>query len=270
MKKIYAVLIIAILLLPLGACTQSVNLKEERVISTDNVEKNSKKIVGCWFPARVPKVKTKEDREFINKFRNEIVFDENGKCIIVSRRGVTLSEKAYRVINDEQIKHGTAEKQIETEYSFENGRLLLYWLGTKKSGAEPVVYKRIYKAEFGQESVTSVGSFDVGLTAKDVQYNMSNNVNREFLVSGIATLDDYYNYGFDSSIERKYFCVNIRQKGGSYSDSWYLYFHREGFKELFHELKQSEKNITVIATIPSSRFKERQGRMAEVIRARWH
>ena len=64
---------------------------------------------------------------------------------------------------------------------------------------------------------------NITLTAKDVQFNMSNNLDKDFALFGKAKLDDYYNYGFDTSIEPKYFNVELTPDDG---DSWNLYLER--------------------------------------------
>lgn len=110
---------------------------------------------------------------------------------------------------------------------------------------------------------------NIQLTAKDVQFDMVNNLEKQFVVAGTAELDDYYNYGFDDSIEKDYFVVNVTPVDGTFSDRWYLYLHRESFQKLFNELKQS--NVSIIATceIPKYRYKNGQGNMARVKSVSW-
>lgn len=110
--------------------------------------------------------------------------------------------------------------------------------------------------------------FKVRLSWKDVQYDMPNNLNKEFLVAGVAELSDYYNYGF-RGIEEDYFCVNVIPYDGKFSNRWHLYFHRESFKELFDSLKEGERLIIATCEIPDFIYKEGQGNMACVNRARW-
>lgn len=110
--------------------------------------------------------------------------------------------------------------------------------------------------------------FNVKLTAKDVQYDMPNNLDKEFAVEGTAKLSTYYNYGF-RDMEKDYFVVSLRPTGGAYSDEWYLYLHRESFKALFDKLKDSDVTIIVVAEIPKWVYKDNQGNMAFVSRVRW-
>lgn len=128
----------------------------------------------------------------------------------------------------------------------------------------------------GFESATTtseVESFkdehNIDLTAEDVQYNMKNNLDEEFVIAGTAELSNYYNYGFDSSIEEEYFAVEIRPDGASYSDRWYLYFHRESFEDLYYDLREGEVHIIAKAIIPEWRFQDNQGNMAQVERVEW-
>jgi hypothetical protein len=76
---------------------------------------------------------------------------------------------------------------------------------------------------------------NVTLDNKDVQYNMKNNLNQYFSLEGSAELDDYYNYGFNTSLEEDYFCLSVTPSGGSYSDRWYIYCNKESFQEVFDE-----------------------------------
>lgn len=100
------------------------------------------------------------------------------------------------------------------------------------------------------------------LKARDVQFDMGNNLDKNFIVEGTAFLDDYYNYGFGNEIEDKYFCARVNPDDGS--DSWYLYFERKSFKELFEALKSGGIHITATAMIPSYMYVEGQGNMAKV------
>ena len=104
---------------------------------------------------------------------------------------------------------------------------------------------------------------NVELTSKEVQHNMTNNIDKPFLLEGKATLADYYNYGFDDSIEEKYFVVTVEPTGGEYSDYWYLYCHRDSFEDLFDILlDKSDVYIAVKAKIPKNAYRDGQGNMA--------
>lgn len=100
------------------------------------------------------------------------------------------------------------------------------------------------------------------LKARDVQFDMENNLDKNFVVEGTATLDDYYNYGFGNEIEDNYFCARVVSDDGS--DSWYLYFERGSFKELFEALKSGSVYVSATSEIPSYRYVKGQGNMAQV------
>lgn len=108
----------------------------------------------------------------------------------------------------------------------------------------------------------------ITLTAKDVQYDMPNNLDKLFALSGVAELDDYYNYGFDD-FEDSYFSTFVIPDGGSYSDGWYLYFHRDSFKELFNALKSNDVSVVLSAQIPKWVYEKNQGNMAIVKSVQW-
>ncbi len=107
------------------------------------------------------------------------------------------------------------------------------------------------------------------LTAKDVQYDMVNNLDKEFGLSGYAELDDYYNYGFDDSLEKDYFCIRVEPVDGKYSDSWYIYCHRDSFVKLFEELKLNPQILYLKCTIPKYMYEENMNNMALAESIRW-
>ena len=109
---------------------------------------------------------------------------------------------------------------------------------------------------------------NIVLSWKDIQYDMSNNLDKEFIVAGTAELSDYYNYGFKGR-EGDYFCVSITPYDGKYSNRWHLYFHRESFEKLFNSLKEGNRRIITTCEIPDFIYKEGQGNMAFVNQAQW-
>lgn len=110
---------------------------------------------------------------------------------------------------------------------------------------------------------------NITLSSTDVQFDMANNLNNNFVVAGVAELDDYYNYGFDNDIEKDYFCARVTPEDGTYSDGWYLYFHRESFNGLYEKLKNGSVSVITTATIPKSRYEDNQGLMAQVVQAKY-
>jgi len=107
----------------------------------------------------------------------------------------------------------------------------------------------------------------ITLDAKTVQFDMANNLDSSFGISGTVELKDYYNYGFDN--EKSYFSTYIVPDEGKYSDGWYLYFSRKDFETLFNEFLKGKKHILVEAKIPSYMYEKGQGRMAMVYAVEW-
>lgn len=101
----------------------------------------------------------------------------------------------------------------------------------------------------------------VKLTAKEIQYNMSNNINREFTLEGIGELDDYYNYGYDKA-ESGYFCIFVTPNNGTYSDSWYIYCDRYEYREIYNKLLKRKQSLKLVCKIEGWRYEENQGNMA--------
>lgn len=108
----------------------------------------------------------------------------------------------------------------------------------------------------------------IKLTAKDVQYDMSNNLDQKFVIKGTIELDDYYNYAF-SKFEKVAFSTYIIPENGKYSDGWYIYFDREVYSNLFDLLKEREVSIMIGAYIPTLNYSDNQGKMAIAHVADW-
>lgn len=108
----------------------------------------------------------------------------------------------------------------------------------------------------------------VTLTAKEVQYNMSNNVGKEFGLSGEGRLCDYYNWGYDKSIESRYFCVEVTPSGG-YLERWYVYFGRNKAAGLYQDLLHGSVQIFLIAEVEKGLYEENQGNMATGLYVEW-
>lgn len=84
-------------------------------------------------------------------------------------------------------------------------------------------------------------------TAKDVQYNKLGYIGKEFFISGTATLDDYYNWGY-RDFSPIYFCISVEPEDGAYlSDRWYIYASRKDYPELFESLKSGSKKVNFVA-----------------------
>jgi len=106
--------------------------------------------------------------------------------------------------------------------------------------------------------------YNLSLTGKEVQYDLVNNLNTDFFLSGTAELCDYYNYGYTN--EKSYFCVQLTPLDRGYSDSWYLYFHRESFDSMYKSLLTTNVNMRLAAFIPKKGYIQGQGNMAVVRR----
>jgi hypothetical protein len=119
-----------------------------------------------------------------------------------------------------------------------------------------------------KEVIRIMNEKSVTLTAKEVQYDISNNVGKEFGLAGEGELCDYYNWGYDKNIEGNYFCVNVTPSGG-YSEAWYNYFSRNSFSRLYQGLLQINKYIILIAEIDSSLYEKNQQNQATAIYAEW-
>lgn len=125
-----------------------------------------------------------------------------------------------------------------------------------------------YAAEYVEpvlnEDEKFMEDYNISLTGKEVQFNLANNLNKEFYLSGNVKMCDYYNYGYTN--EKAYFCGQLTLVDGGYSDSWYLYFHRDSFDNVYQALLEGNLNMQVSAKIPSKVYERGQGNMAIVQR----
>ena len=111
--------------------------------------------------------------------------------------------------------------------------------------------------------VEYVSTNNITLDNYDVQYNMANNLDKEFTLIGYAELDDYYNYGFDDDMEPSYYCLKVTPADGKYSNIWYIYCHRSSLQGLFDKVQSAgEKYVKMICYIPEWRFEKGQNNMA--------
>jgi len=108
----------------------------------------------------------------------------------------------------------------------------------------------------------------VTLTAREVQYDMTNHVGEEFGLAGDGELCDYYNWGYDNSIENRYFCLEVTPSGG-YLERWYIYFSRNSGSELYQDLLQMNVYIILIAEIDPNLYERGQQNMATGHYAEW-
>lgn len=106
---------------------------------------------------------------------------------------------------------------------------------------------------------------NITLTAKDIQYNMENNLDQKFCIEGICELSDYYNYGY-KELEKLFFCIKISQVNG---DDWYLYCDRLSLDGLYQQLKETKCYADFICVIKPNYYEKGQGTMAFGLEAQW-
>lgn len=126
-----------------------------------------------------------------------------------------------------------------------------------------------YAAEYVEpvlsEDEKFMEEYNISLTGKEVQFNLSNNLNKEFYLNGNVELCDYYNYGYTN--ESKFFCGKLTPVDGGYSDSWYLYFNRDSFNDAYQALLEGNMDMKIIAKIPTNGYERGQGNMAVVTKS---
>lgn len=105
---------------------------------------------------------------------------------------------------------------------------------------------------------------DIEKTALDIEFDYSNNLETYFAITGIATLDDYYNWAYDSSLEKDFFCLRITPTEDSAKETWYLYCSRSEGKEIFEVLKEKDLRIFAKCIVPINLYEEGQNNMASI------
>lgn len=108
---------------------------------------------------------------------------------------------------------------------------------------------------------------NIKLTSKDVQYDIQNNLDKDFVINGMAKISNYYNYGFTN--EKTFFNVSVQPDGGELTEQWNLYFSREKNSELFDILKKGEVYIIAQGNVPSKSYQKGQRNMAVAGNAIW-
>lgn len=138
----------------------------------------------------------------------------------------TSGTSVWKFYNDETMKHHgdsyiQSEHLLILEYAFDDACKSI---------------KEVAKETF-------LNKYPNAASYKDVKYDPYSYLGRNFVITGTAELDDYYNYEY-RDLEYSYFCIAIEPVNGSYSDRWYIYAKRNTFQELFQTLKNG-KSITI-------------------------
>ncbi|MBO5745504.1 MAG: hypothetical protein J6S13_00250 [Clostridia bacterium] len=97
-----------------------------------------------------------------------------------------------------------------------------------------------------QQKKEFLKKYDTLPSYSDVKYSPYSYIGRNFIITGRAELDDYFNYDY-RNYETFSFCIAVTPVGGGYSDRWYIYGERSRYAELFERLKNGPiSNITLI------------------------
>jgi len=207
---------------------------------------------------------TKEGKQIPEGFAsdlNEYAENKTEKEIVVDVSFLAMTSLLQSISSNDETKKGydDAYKKLQETFGSDlksnklNTDLVESYISKNKENKEKQEQESLDK--FKEET-------GVTLTGKEVQYNLSNNLDKEFYLDGTVKLCDYYNYGFTN--ESKFFCGQLTPVDGKYSDSWYLYFNRESFDSAYEALLNRNVNMRIVAKIPSKAYKRGQGNMAGV------
>ena len=200
--------------------------------------------------------------DLLSAITKAIAYEEVLDKLNIRDEVITIrNDSAYIYLKELQLD---LEKALNDKYDFEFAPL-----GTQNEDKLKEVIAEVVKVakdtEIKDEFKRYISQNNVKLTAKEVQYNIKNNLDKEFTLEGIANLDDYYNYGYNSNIEDSYFCIRVSPSGSTYSDNWYIYCSRYKYKELYSKLLKGKQYLKLVCKIPKYKFEKNQGNMATAI-----
>lgn len=218
------------------------NEKVEKDEEFDNMIKELEGLLNS-----VKNKKTKEGKEFFKEYSDMVnIFKVVDKELIEERLSEKTGEDYYNVVTEYSKRRSGEEMGLEGE------------------SLKEYMEKDIFQSQIEDYKKDE----NLQLDWEEVQYNIPNNLDKEFIVAGDAKLSTYYNYGFKN--DSFYFSVEVTPKGGNFSDSWHLYFNRESFDELFQKLRNGQTFIVATCDIPKPLYKKGQGNMARVNKAQWN
>lgn len=106
--------------------------------------------------------------------------------------------------------------------------------------------------------------------AKEVEFDMANNLDKKFFIQGIAQLSNYYNYGYSNKYRDRYFCIRVSPKFDTAVNDWYLYCSRDYSSKLYDALlSEGTLYIYAICFISSLDYVEGQDNQAKILSAYW-
>lgn len=182
-------------------------------------------------------------------------YDEEGQSIDI--------RDALKAINEELgFSEEIFEKQVHTSSTdgvqcTSNNKYTVVWQYDRTQGLIIAYADNDSPALNGDASSDEKEDSDSGLNeflakypdalqAREVKYNPLQCLGKNFVLSGRAELDDYYNYDY-RGLESVYFCIHVTPEGGSYADSWYIYADRSSKSELYEQLMNGTiSDITLI------------------------
>ena len=111
---------------------------------------------------------------------------------------------------------------------------------------------------------------NISLNARDVEFDITHNIDKEFVIVGVAELANYYNYGY-RNLEEYCFCVKVsrKRKDGSYESDWHIYCDRESYKNFYQKMKEGKCYVEMTAVILSELYEPHQGNNAMLTYVSW-
>lgn len=272
MKKLVSIALILCLLLSLTACGEKDDTK-----STEPVFESEEDFLSCvedtiWYYEdetylRLRLFGTEEDTHYVMAYDLEVEDGEEYQDMF-SRMLVALKQEGKSTTYDDVTGFLLAAQDVfdiytfydDVEYDWEtgivtdgdnewsfSGRLLssnkCYYIEDDTL----VLLNRYFK---DAEKEVFLGQYTNLVTAKDVKYDVYNNIGKAFALEGSAELDDYFNYEY-RDLDSIYFCIKITPRGGSYGDEWYVYANRVQFSSLLETLMDRDlDDVTVVCRAP--------------------
>lgn len=165
----------------------------------------------------------------------------------------TLPDVEGLTVDQYKIVYFPQESEIRTvdhQHIWYIGDLLI----DKTSGGVYAPEARLTELEMAYDTLRErrkaafLEEYETAITYIDAKYSPYSSLGSNFIITGRAELDDYYNYDY-RDMEMVYFCICITPEGGGFSDRWYIYGRRSQSQDqvLFEKLKEGSINdITLV------------------------
>lgn len=255
MKRILLALLCVMTVFAVVSCSENKNVEENDVsepkVTFESMELMREAVDGVW-------INCKSGDYLIIKDGQLSIFDEQTKQVALNKLSGEAND--FDSFEDFYVRY-LKECGEEIEYDYKRGCVILKSTNTiffemqdhdDAYGENSISFMKDFitenelKEDLAEEYINL--KYPNAPTNKDVQFDKYGNIGKDFIISGTAELDDYYNWGY-KDFQAGYFCIQVTPTYGSFSDRWYIYASRSEFSELFDKLKNESRNVNLVARL---------------------